>query len=297
MYNVQIDKTLCIACGICGQICPRHIPEIVKQKDEKYTQISPERIHLCMECGHCVAVCPNNAISLNGMFADDYEPLRTMDVDSNSLLTLMKQRRSVRKYKDKRVPREIINKLVDAAQTAPTGSGSTTTGVIIVDDPEKLARLSELSYDMYEGLIKAFKNPVARFFIKRKVGIEKYSTLKDFVLPGMHWYIKWYREGKSNEILRDSPAIMLFHAPKHEPVGAENCLIAAFHVIMMAQTLGIGTCFNDLVPPVCNRMPEIRQLLGLDPGRNVYASVTLGYPKYSFKKVPPRMLADVRYLD
>ena len=82
-------------------------------------------------------------------------------------------------------------------------------------------------------------------------------------MPGMRWYIRWYREGKSNEILRDCPALLLFHSPIREPMGTENCLIIAFHALFMAEVLGIGTCFNDLIPPACNRVPEIRELLDL----------------------------------
>ena len=113
----------------------------------------------------------------------------------------------------------------------------------------------------------------------------------------MRWYIHWYREGKGNEILRDCPALMLFHSPILEPLGAENFIIAAFHAIMMAQTMCIGTCFNDLIPPACNRVPDLRKLCGLPDDSEVYASITMGYPKYKFKRIPPRELAEVRYLD
>jgi nitroreductase len=90
---------------------------------------------------------------------------------------------------------------------------------------------------------------------------------------------------------------MLFHSPINEPVTAENCLIAAFHAILMAQVLGIGTCFNDLIPPACNRATKIRELLELPDDREVYASITMGYPKYKFNHIPPRKLAEVRYLN
>jgi nitroreductase len=79
-------------------------------------------------------------------------------------------------------------------------------------------------------------------------------------------------------------------------MGAENCLIAAFHAIMMAQVIGIGTCFNDLIPPACNRVPEIRKLLDLPDDREVYTGITMGYSKYQFKRIPPRKLTEVRYL-
>jgi hypothetical protein len=90
---------------------------------------------------------------------------------------------------------------------------------------------------------------------------------------------------------------MLFHSPINEPVGAGNCLVAALHAILMAQVMGIGTCFNDLIPPVCNRVPAIRELLGLPADHEVYAGITMGYPRYKFKRVAPRKLAEVRYLE
>jgi hypothetical protein len=149
---------------------------------------------------------------------------------------------------------------------------------------------------MYEDLEKALANPVARFFIKRQGGKKTLKVLQDFVMPGMHWYIRWYREGKSNEISRDCPALMLFHSPAFEPSGQENCLLAAFHAVMMAQTMGMGTCLNGLIPPVFKRVPEARELIDLPEDRDVHASITLGYPKYPFRRIVPRDLETVRYL-
>ena len=293
---IRINNDLCNACGICGDVCPRHIPETIVQDDQKITIISQERLNLCMKCGHCTAVCPNQAIQVECLNEEEFNPLKKLDIDDNQLLTLMKQRRSVRRYKDKPVPRKMINRVIDAVHSAPTGTGRSTTGVIVIDNPKTLAAFSKLVYELYEGLEKNLKNPIARFFIRRQVGAKKVKMLQDFVMPGMHWYIRWYREEKSNEVLRDCPALMLFHTPIYEPVGSENCLIAAFHAIMMAQVIGIGTCFNDLIPPACNRVPEIRKLLGLPDDREVYAGITMGYSKYQFKRIPPRKLAEVRYL-
>jgi len=293
---IRINNDLCNACGICGDVCPRHIPETVMQDDQKVTIISQERLNLCMECGHCIAVCPNRAIQVECLNDEEFNPLKELSIDDNQLLLLMKQRRSVRRYKDRPVPREMINRIIDAAHSAPTGTGRSTTGVIVIDNPKTLAAFSKLVYELYEGLKIILKNPIARFFIKRKVGEKRIRTLQDFVMPGMHWYIRWYRKGKSNEILRDCPALMLFHSPIYEPVGAENCLISAFHAIMMAQVIDIGTCFNDLIPPACNRVSEIRKLLDLPDDREVYASITMGFPKYQFKRIPPRKLADARYI-
>ncbi|MFC1834927.1 nitroreductase family protein [Thermodesulfobacteriota bacterium] len=293
---VRIDQDLCKACGICSHVCPRHVPVTDENHAERVTVISSERIGLCMECGHCTAICPNGAITVDGLDQEEFSPVKEVDIQDDQLLSLMQQRRSVRRYKDKPVPREVINRIIDAAHSAPTGTAGRTTGTIVIDNPKTLAALSELLYQLYEDLEKNLKNPVARFFMKRKIGDKLIRTLQDFVMPGMRWYIRWFREGKSNEILRDCPVLILFHSPIYEPMASDNCLVAAFHSIMMAEVMRVGTCFNHLIPPMCNREPKIRTLLGLPDDREVYASLTVGYSKYQFKRIPPRKLAEVRYL-
>jgi nitroreductase/NAD-dependent dihydropyrimidine dehydrogenase PreA subunit len=294
---ISIDPEKCKACGICGHVCPRHITETIERNGKKVTVVSPERIDLCMACGQCAAVCPNSSIEVDGLKASEFRPVRGLEINYNQLISLMEQRRSIRRYKDKPVPREILNRIIEGAHRAPTGTSRRSTAIIVIDKPEILKTFSSLAYGLYEKLDKALGNPIARFFVKRKVGQKLLGTLEGFVMPGMRWYIRWYRENRSDEILRDCPALMLFHSPVREPMCEANCVIAAFHAIFMAEVLGVGTCFNDLIPPACNRVPEIRRLLGLPEDREVYASLTLGYPKYKFKRIIPRRLAEVRYLE
>jgi nitroreductase/NAD-dependent dihydropyrimidine dehydrogenase PreA subunit len=294
---ISIDNLKCTACGICGTVCPRHILETFEEEDEKHTRISREREGLCMVCGHCTAVCPSGAIRVEGLDFDAFKPVRPLDITEESLLALMEQRRSVRRYKDEPVPRETLNRIIESAHRAPTGTGRQSTGVLVVDKPETLQNLSKLLHELYQGLDKALGNPIARLVIKRRVGNNIFRTLQDFVMPGMRWYLKWKKEGRGDEILRDCKALILFHSPILEPMGEKNCVISAFHAIFMAEVLGVGTCFNDLVPPACNRSPEIRKFLGLPKDREVYSSLTLGFAKFKYRKIIPRRLAEVRYLN
>jgi len=293
---IEIDQDKCNDCGICGHLCPRHIPETVEQGNEKKTIISEERIDLCMECGQCEAVCPNQAIHVTKLKGEDFDPVPELDINADQLLRLMKHRRSVRRYKDKPVPRDVLDKILEAAHLAPTGTGSRSTGVIVIDTPEILKRLSERFFKLYTGLEKVVNNSIGRFIMKQRVGKATLKTLQDFVMPGMHWYIKWYASGQSNEIIRDCPVLLLFYSPVLEPMASQNCLIAAFHSILMAEVLGVGACFNDLIPPACNQDAEVKKILSLPEECEVYASITAGYPKYKFQRSIPRQLAAVRYL-
>lgn len=291
--TMRVNQELCSSCGVCGEVCPLFIPETTS---EGVTSLSHERARLCLDCGHCAAVCPAGAVTIPGFGASDFSPVKQVEVEGHRLLGLLRQRRSVRRYQDQPVPREKIAMMVDAARCSPTGTGEMTTGVIVLENKQTLAVLSELVFKMYEELERALSNPVARFFIRRQGGENSIRVLQGFVMPRMHWYIRWYREGKGNEIFRDCPALMLFHSPAFEPSGEENCTLAAFHAVMMAQTMDVGTCLNGLIPPVFERIPEARKLVGLPDGREVNASITLGYSKYPFRKVVPRDLEEVRYL-
>lgn len=228
---------------------------------------------------------------------EEFTPVKELNINDAQLLTFMRQRRSNRRYKEKPVPRKTIDRIIDAARCAPTGTARTVTGIIVIDNPEILASFSAIIQKKYELMGKMLKNPIGRFIFKRKAGLKKYVMLREFVMPGMEWYNRWYREGKGDEILRACPALLLFHNPIYEPMGEGNCTVAAFHTIMMAEILKIGTCFNDLIPPMCNKFSELRELIGLPEDREIYASITMGYPKYIFKRVIPRTLAEVRYLN
>lgn len=152
---ISIDNGNCTACGICGTICPRHIIETFEEKEEKHTRVSQERMELCMVCGHCTAVCPSDAIRVEGLDFDAFKPVGTLEITEDGLLTLMEQRRSVRRYRDKPVPRETLNRIIEACHRAPTGTGRQSTGVLVIDKPETLETLSEMLHELYQGLDKA----------------------------------------------------------------------------------------------------------------------------------------------
>lgn len=293
---IQINKTTCKGCGTCHEVCPRHIPEVEVIGANKCAVVNSERAQLCMYCGQCAAVCPTNSIEVSGLVPDEFGPIKPLEIDEEQLFTMMKQRRSVRRYKDMQVPRKILDRIVESVHLAPTGTGSRTTGVIIIDEMDKLKAISELVYQQYERLTKALRNPIGRILVRQKAGRKRLGTLQGFVMPGMKWYIKWYRDGLGDEIRRNCHALMLFHCPVNEPMGEENCVVAATYADLMAQILGVGTCRNDLIPPICNRSHQIRELIGLPNEREVYHSLTLGYSKYKYRRTIPRRIAEARYL-
>jgi nitroreductase/NAD-dependent dihydropyrimidine dehydrogenase PreA subunit len=294
---IDINGETCQGCGTCAAICPRYIPEMKEEGERKVARIQREREELCLTCGQCVSVCRSDSIRVQGFDPEGFSPVKPVDLNGDQLMSLIRHRRSVRRYKNRPVPREVLDQIVEAASLAPTGNGRQSVGLIIIDDPEKLKELSRRAFDFYEKADGMLKNPIARFFMKRKAGERMFGTLRDFVMPGMRWYIRWYREGRSDEIRRDCPALMLFNSSIKEPRADENCLLAATFAMLMAEALGVGNCYNGLLGPAINRVDSNREFVGLGPGREVFASLGLGYGKYKYRKSIPRKLEEVRYLE
>lgn len=62
-------------------------------------------------------------------------------------LTLCKNRRSVRGYKDKKVERELIEQCIDAALLAPSARNSQPWKFIVIDEEQILSKVKECTSD------------------------------------------------------------------------------------------------------------------------------------------------------
>lgn len=57
---------------------------------------------------------------------------------------LIAKRRSIRKFSDRPVPREVVDRLLAEALTAPSARNTRTTRFLVVDDPALVARMADM---------------------------------------------------------------------------------------------------------------------------------------------------------
>lgn len=72
---------------------------------------------------------------------------KEFDPDMNATLSLLKQHRSIRKYKPDPIPEEVFNEIIRAAQCAPTSSNMQAYSVVAVTDQEMKTQLAHLAGD------------------------------------------------------------------------------------------------------------------------------------------------------
>ncbi|KPJ99375.1 MAG: nitroreductase, partial [Desulfobacterales bacterium SG8_35] len=114
MIQFSIDEERCIQCGECAEDCPAGVISM-----DDYPQITDE--DGCYRCQHCLAVCPTGAVSILGRDPDASTELAGNMPDAAGLATLIKGRRSVRRYSSRDLDPVLIDELLDIACHAPTG--------------------------------------------------------------------------------------------------------------------------------------------------------------------------------
>ena len=63
----------------------------------------------------------------------------------NAVLTAIKERRSIRKYKKEQISDEQLKAILEAATYAPTGQGMQSPVMVVVQEPELIKKLSRMN--------------------------------------------------------------------------------------------------------------------------------------------------------
>lgn len=287
-----VDMKTCKGDRICSEICPEDVLEVV---DGHATTVDA-RANACILCGQCVAVCPTGSIQIPKLSMKDFHELGKRAFGYDEFFDFLNLRRSVRTFKEKPVERDLIDKILKAAATAPMGFPPHTTEVVVIDKREEMDFLLQSLAKDYGLMHKGFSNPLTRVIIRFSAGAEDYMTLKNWILDVSKHANQLYRRDCSDRYMYRAPVLMLFHANRRTISYEENAHLVCDHAMLAAVSLGLGTTILGIVPPIVDRSKILRKRYGIPKENKVITSLILGYPKYHYKKSIHRNLAGVRYL-
>lgn len=66
----------------------------------------------------------------------------------NETIKTLKERRSIRKYKEKQISDEELNQILEAGEYAPTGRGAQSPIMVVVQDKELIKELSKINAEI-----------------------------------------------------------------------------------------------------------------------------------------------------
>ncbi|MEA3309265.1 MAG: nitroreductase family protein [Chloroflexota bacterium] len=289
--RVTINKKTCIGCGLCSQVCSK---KILKMNHGQVGVVDyPD--WGCCQCGLCMSICPTRAIQVAGLNYDEFVTLPENQVDFASLEAMLSSRRSIRSFKDKSVERGVLDKVIRASAMTPIGAPPTNVQVLVLDEKEHLNELYQDTVRCWKKLMQSMKNPIYRIISKRVAGANQYHALTHHALPSARVCCENADNGK-NDFTFDAPAIILFHGHKLGVCVVENCWLAASYATIAAHSLGLGSIFSGMIPPIVNMNVDVKHKLGIPDENDVQSCLILGYPAVKFERKISREHQEVRYL-
>ena len=262
MLDFTVNQQTCIRCGLCVADCPARI---IAMAESAWPTIAPEQETACYRCQHCLAICPTGAVSILGLTPANSRPLAGNFPAPEQMATLIKGRRSVRRYREENLPPELVQHLLEVAWHAPTGVNSRQVLFTVVDDRQKLAALRSRVMADLGRLVRSNALPEGRGFFA------------DFV--------RLWEEKGQDIIFRNAPHLLIATAPQQVACPQQDCLIALTYFELYAQANGVGTVWDGLAKwAINNLLPEFRSRLGI-PGDHVFGfAMVFGWPAHSYTR-------------
>lgn len=260
---INVDRDKCQKDGICEKVCPFALIRM-----QEFPESVEDAYELCISCGQCVAACPTGALSNDKAPLEGCTPIRKeLQPGPDSVVQFLTSRRSIRVFKEQSAPRNVLERIIDCARWAPSASNRQPVRWTVVENPEGVKHLAELTAD----------------WIRK----QNWSYAQR-LLSG------W--EAGKDMILRGAPHLIVAMAPEENPWAQGDCAIALTYVELTAKANGLGTCWAGLFTRAVRGNQTISDFLGLPEGHRVYGALMLGYPVYRYHRIPTRNEASIKWV-
>lgn len=254
-HQVIIDRNKCIGCGLCAKICVAHNIAI----DHKKAKVLSDA---CILCGQCTAVCPKEAVTISGYDTAQIRENKNIRLNPEDVLQVIRFRRSIRKFEQKEIPREVIRQILEAGRYTHTAKNMQDVSFVVLDKEKK--RLEKMAVALFRKI-----KPAAGLLLP----VAKNMQIDD--------------------------AFFFFHAPIVIVILAKNAtngILAAQNMEFVAEANGLGVLYSGFFTKAANASHKIKKALKVPKGKQVAMTLVLGYPKVKFLRSAPRKKLDVRYM-
>ncbi len=268
---IQVDESLCIQCGACIRACPGGL---ITKKD--FPVPIENGWDLCIDCGHCVAICPTEAMHQRSMGPEDCEEIDIHLIPRwDRVRQYLISRRSIRGYIRRPIEQEKVLQLLDVARYAPNGANRQVIQWVVVNDPEKVHRMAEMTIEWMK--IVQVKNPALYAEAKLELFVEPWNLGQD-------------------RISRGAPCVIMACAPREERTAPPAAMIAIHQIQLAAPGLGLGTTFTGSINTAAQGYPPLIEMLGLEEGYIPHATCVIGYPAEKYHRIPVRNPLQVTWI-
>ncbi|MHB1354989.1 MAG: nitroreductase family protein [Anaerolineae bacterium] len=184
----------------------------------------------------------------------------------NETLSIIKQRRSVRRYKKEQIGEEELHAILEAGLYAPYGWTEEGKHFTVVQDADLLTRLNAAAKQVASGL---------DFGVFQELGTK----------PGYN-------------CLWDAPTLIIVSGDEKSPDAAADCAAAMQNMLIAAESVGVGSCWIFFVMLAFGSAQgaELLQELQIPTGYKPMYAAVFGYRKGAMGKASERKPGTITHI-
>lgn len=184
----------------------------------------------------------------------------------NEILKVIRERRSIRKYKPEQVAEDQLSLILEAGRYAPSGHNNQTTHFLVLQNPEKLRELRELAVSE---------------FAKMDESAESYASFRNAITRA---------KTGSYDFFYSAPTLVVVANKKGYGNAMADCSAALENMMLAAESLGVGSCWINQLRWLCENEALTAYLyrLGLAEDEIICGSLALGYSDQEEPPAPAR---------
>lgn len=187
-------------------------------------------------------------------------------------------RRSTRKYLDKEVSQELLEKIIETGRYAPSGGNSQSNHFLVIQNKQIIDHLVKM---------------VERTFSQMEITENMYRSLQNSInLSKKGGYVFCY----------NAPVLIIVANKKDYGNNQADCALALENMMLEANELDLGSCYINQLKWLNEdqKILSYLQSLGMNEDERVYGSLIVGYPDTNdgkpLRKALPRKGNEVTWL-
>lgn len=187
-------------------------------------------------------------------------------------------RRSTRKYLNKPVGKELLEKIIETGRYAPSGGNSQSNHFLVIQNKQIIAHLVKM---------------VEKAFSQMEITENMYRSLQNSInLSKKGGYVFCY----------NAPVLIIVANKKDYGNNQADCALALENMMLEANELDLGSCYINQLKWLNEdqKIFSYLQSLGMKEDERVYGSLIVGYPDTNdgkpLRKALPRKGNEVTWL-
>ena len=187
-------------------------------------------------------------------------------------------RRSTRKYLDKEVSQELLEKIIETGRYAPSGGNSQSNHFLVIQNKQIIAHLVKM---------------VEKAFSQMEITENMYRSLQNSInLSKKGGYVFCY----------NAPVLIIVANKKDYGNNQADCALALENMMLEANELDLGSCYINQLKWINEdqKILSYLQSFGMNEDERVYGSLIVGYPDTNdgkpLRKALPRKGNEVTWL-